>query len=327
MSLYQDGSGLPSKNHYTEEDTLRKYESAIYESLTAVFGEKDKHKFKSYADKIVAFEKILKAAEMDPEDIGDETKTYPLLLRRPGLSNRYNPVAVSNLTATVPYVSFETIIENLTEKRLPKSVLLTSPPYLEAVNNLLEKTPKETIQAYLLWTTIRNFIGHTSASTRKAWEDFSKTLAGIDPNVKKERWKTCVREMDNTIGFLAGEFYVRKTFGGNAKERGRLTIEQIKDAFVTRFAELDWVDDETREVAVRKVKNLRVKVGYNDASPNMTDPVDLAKYFSDIWEMLTAKVLRKGPDYTKHILRELFQFRQLCRGQRICCCRRAGGQE
>jgi len=187
-------------------------------------------------------------------------------------------VAVSNLTATLPFVSFETIIENLTRKSLPRAVLLTSPPYLEAVNRLLEKTPKETIQAYLLWTTMRMYLGHTSTAVRKPWETFSKELGGIDPNVKKERWKTCVREMDNTLGFLAGEFYVRKTFAGNAKERGRLVIEQIKDAFIDRFEELEWVDTETREVAVRKVKNLRVKVGYNDASPNMTDPVDLAKY-------------------------------------------------
>ena len=76
MSLYQHGSGLPSKNHYTEEDTLRKYEKAISESFTTVFGEKDSEKFKSYAGKIVAFEKVLKASEMDPEDIQDETKTY-----------------------------------------------------------------------------------------------------------------------------------------------------------------------------------------------------------------------------------------------------------
>jgi endothelin-converting enzyme len=169
--------------------------------------------------------------------------------------------------------------------------LLTSPSYLEAVNNLLKKTPKETVQAYLLWTTMRTFIGHTDSKTRKAYEDFAKVLAGIDPNVKKDRWKTCVREMDETLGFLAGEFYVRKTFGGNAKERGRLVIEQIKEAFVERFGELEWVDEETREVAVRKVKNLRVKVGYNDASPNMTDPVDLAKYSLSI--RTDAQVLRK----------------------------------
>ena len=75
MSLYQDGSGLPSKNHYTDEDILRKYENAIYESFTNVFGEDDSKKFKKYAEKIVAFEKVLKAAEMDPEDIQDETKT------------------------------------------------------------------------------------------------------------------------------------------------------------------------------------------------------------------------------------------------------------
>jgi len=124
---------------------------------------------------------------------------------------------------------------------------------------------------------MRKYLTHTSHDIRKPWEDFSKLLAGIDPNVKKERWKTCVGEMDNTVGFLAGAFYVRKTFGADAKARGRLMIEQIKDAFIERFDDLEWVDDDTREVAVRKVKNLRVKVGYNDASPNISDPLDLAK--------------------------------------------------
>jgi endothelin-converting enzyme len=193
------------------------------------------------------------------------------------LTSRYHLVSVSNLTETLPYVSFGTLIENLTQRPIPKAVLLTSPTYLEAVKRLLDTTPKGAVQAYLLWTTIREYVAHTSLVVRKPYEDFSKQLAGIDPNAKKERWKTCVAEMDHTLGFLAGEFYVRKVFGGNAKERGRLVIEQIKDAFIDRFAELDWVDEKTREVAVRKVKNLRVKVGYNDASPNMTDPVDLAR--------------------------------------------------
>jgi endothelin-converting enzyme len=126
--------------------------------------------------------------------------------------------------------------------------------------------------------TMLTYLPHTARDIRKPWEDFSKVLVGIDPNVKKDRWKTCVREMDNSLGFLAGEFYVRKRFGGDAKARGRLMIEQIKDAFIERFDDLKWVDDETKEVAIRKVKNLRVKVGYNDASPNISDPVDLAKY-------------------------------------------------
>ena len=75
MAVYQDGSGLPSKNHYTEEDTLRKYEKAIHESFATVFGEEIGNKFQEHAKKIVEFEKVLKAAEMDPEDIQDETKT------------------------------------------------------------------------------------------------------------------------------------------------------------------------------------------------------------------------------------------------------------
>jgi predicted metalloendopeptidase len=76
MSLYQGGCGLPSKNHYTDEDTLKKYENAISESFATVFEESDAKVFKTYAKEIVEFEKSLKAAEMDPEDIQDETKTY-----------------------------------------------------------------------------------------------------------------------------------------------------------------------------------------------------------------------------------------------------------
>jgi hypothetical protein len=75
MSLYQSGSGLQSKNHYTDDDTLREYENAIRDSFVAVFGEKDGKQFKKSVTEIVAFEKELKNAEMDPEDIQDETKT------------------------------------------------------------------------------------------------------------------------------------------------------------------------------------------------------------------------------------------------------------
>ena len=75
MSLYQSGSGLPSKNHYTDEAILRDYENVISDSFATVFGEHENERFKSFASKIVNFEKALKAAEMDPEDIQDETKT------------------------------------------------------------------------------------------------------------------------------------------------------------------------------------------------------------------------------------------------------------
>jgi len=61
-------------------------------------------------------------------------------------------------------------------------------------------------------------------------------------------------------------------------ERGTHLVENIRAAFIEIFGELDWFDHDTKEAAIKKVKNLRVKVGYNDASPNMTDPVDLARY-------------------------------------------------
>jgi len=87
---------------------------------------------------------------------------------------RYNRVPISDLTKILPYVSFETVILGLTGKPLSDSVLLRSPNYLAAVNGILEKKSNEVIQAYLTWTTMRYFIGHTDAATR---EDFVNKCA------------------------------------------------------------------------------------------------------------------------------------------------------
>jgi hypothetical protein len=75
ISLYQDGSGLPTKNDYTDDDLLPKYRTAILESFIAVFGDVETEKFRNLSAEVVVFEKELKAAELDPEDMWDETLT------------------------------------------------------------------------------------------------------------------------------------------------------------------------------------------------------------------------------------------------------------
>jgi predicted metalloendopeptidase len=78
ISLYQDGSGLPTKNDYTDGDLLLKYRTAIFKSFIAVFGDSEAEKFKSLSGEVVEFEKELKATELDPEDEWDETITCSL---------------------------------------------------------------------------------------------------------------------------------------------------------------------------------------------------------------------------------------------------------
>lgn len=77
-SLYQDGSGLPTKNDYTDDDLLLKYRTAIFKSFIAVFGESEANKFKSLSGEVVEFEKELKTAELAPQDEWDETITCSL---------------------------------------------------------------------------------------------------------------------------------------------------------------------------------------------------------------------------------------------------------
>lgn len=122
---------------------------------------------------------------------------------------------------------------------------------------------------------MRHFIHHTSTKTRKSWEEFSSFLDGIDPNAKKDRWKICVSEIEKTLPFLAAEFYMRENFSGDVKHRGTLFVEQIRDAFIERLMEVDWIDKDTREIAINKAKHIHIKMGSDE---RFADPFNLAKY-------------------------------------------------
>ena len=69
---------------------------------------------------------------------------------------------------------------------------------------------------------------------------------------------------------------------GQSKEMADQIIVSLKDAFIKRLPQLDWLDEETREKAIEKVNRIIQKIGYPVESPDTMSPQSLAEYYGKI---------------------------------------------
>ena len=73
-----------------------------------------------------------------------------------------------------------------------------------------------------------------------------------------------VRGFNLPLGEAVGHLYVERHFTPEAKAAIAKLVENLRAAYRVRIAKLSWMTDETKQVALRKLDTIRVKIGYPD---------------------------------------------------------------
>ncbi|KAI8083066.1 uncharacterized protein BX664DRAFT_267384 [Halteromyces radiatus] len=197
----------------------------------------------------------------------------------------YNPRTLSQLSKISPQIDWDLLISHLQPSSSPHqdSIIVTSPTYLANLSSqVLEPSSPDTLLTYLIWRTINVYVDALGEDLRKPSDKLMAKIQGRNAKVTEPRWETCLQQVDNSLGFMAGRLFVQEKFGGNAKERADDFIDSIKQVFLERLPELNWLDDTTREKAVEKVNKLISKIGYPTKTPNVMSPVSLSEYYSGL---------------------------------------------
>lgn len=103
-----------------------------------------------------------------------------------------------------------------------------------------------------------------------------------DADSEPERWRTCVSHVDEGLGWILSRFFVEKAFSADAKKFGDEIVSDIKDLFIQKLKDTDWMDEETTSKAIDKVHNIVQKIGYPTESPNIMDPESLAAFYETV---------------------------------------------
>src|SRR5207237_1393808 len=91
---------------------------------------------------------------------------------------------------------------------------------------------------------------------------FGKTLTGAQQ--LKPRWKRVVAKTDEELGESLGKLYVADYFPPEAKARALDLVNNLREALGDRIKTLDWMDDATKQEALKKLAAFTVKIGYPD---------------------------------------------------------------
>ncbi|KAL2706048.1 hypothetical protein AAEP93_001298 [Penicillium crustosum] len=258
--------GLPAREYYNNTKTVAEYTAVLKHVVQGLVGDG----FDKTAEDVVAFEKKLADVTPDTQTQEDVTKYY-------------NPLSVKETEALVPEISFSDFISSLAPHDYKGDRLIVgSPSYMKALSVLLKDTPRETILLFLQWKLIQAFAGVIEDASIEPLRRFENELAGKEPQAKQERWRKCLRHLDEGLEWSLSRFYVLDAFSEDSKKLGDQIVSDIKERFIFTLDQTNWMSPDVRKLGIEKVGNIIQKIGFPTKSPNVLDPEDVNKFYREL---------------------------------------------
>ena len=108
-----------------------------------------------------------------------------------------------------------------------KSLNVSSPGFVKAVNAEVEAEPLPALRSYLRWRTVHGAAEFLSQPfIDENFNFFQMTLAG--QKEQQPRWKRCTRLTDRAMGEAVGQDWVKKNFPPEAKANMEQLVAALK---------------------------------------------------------------------------------------------------
>lgn len=254
------GLGLPDRDYYLDEDEKSKeireqYKAHIVKMMAYFGGTEEDSKVK--AERILNLETQLAEPRLDK-------------VARRDFRNYNNRYAVKDLGKVAKNINLQTYMTDLGIEKLPDTVLVMEPKYMQALDKMIAKTPLEDLKTLMTWSTINDAANQLSTEIATTnWEFYSKTLSGA--KAQRPLDERALAVVNGSIGEAVGKLYVDQKFPPEAKEKAENMVGNVITAFKNRIENLEWMQDSTKTKAVEKLDKFTVKIGYPDEFKNYSD--------------------------------------------------------
>ena len=248
----QGGLGMPDRDYYTKQDAdmkekRQKYVAHVTKMLT-LLGELAE-KAAEDAKKIMALETKLAEASRTRVQLRDPIKNY-------------NKMGVQQLQDLTPDWNWSDYFKTI-DLVAPGDINVRQPEFFKAANDLFKATSMEDWKAYLRWHLIDATAPHLSKDFVDENFNFNERVLRGTEQIKP-RWKRVIMSEDGDIGEALGKLYVAFYFPPEAKARALELVNNLKEALADRIKTLEWMDEPTKQEALKKLAAFTVKIGYPD---------------------------------------------------------------
>ena len=256
LNLFQSGLGMPEKDYYLKDDDrskkLRDEYMKFMSKLFTLMGN-DEMAAMNTARKIMDIETRLAKNSMSRVDMRQAEATY-------------HSMKLDELKALMPDFSWDILFNELglTDNSVfDNGIIVGQPEFMKEVNRMLTDVSIDDWKNYLKWNLIRNSADYLSSDFTNADFDFySKTLRGVEK--RQPKWKESLNFVENAMGEPLGQLFVEQKFTPETKAKALEMVNNVKQSFGDRLMKNEWMSEETKKHALKKLSTFVVKIGYTD---------------------------------------------------------------
>nr|MBD5377393.1 M13 family metallopeptidase [Bacteroides sp.] len=252
MYVSAPGTFLGDRDYYLANDKHNKEVREAYKKLivaqmqNAGYSKKDANRIMKNVMKIETL-------------IADSTWTREESRNIPAM---YNPRSFQWLKENYSNLPWDRFFIETMGIESPEEVIVTELNTVAQGNNLYAQLTDREKKDLYLWEIVSGAQGQLSDKFSDTAFEFSKVLSGVKE--QRPRWKRALRATESAMGEAIGELYVEKYFPQSSKEYMVGLVENLRTSLGKHIINLDWMSDETKLNAIKKLNAFTVKIGYPD---------------------------------------------------------------
>jgi putative endopeptidase len=174
----------------------------------------------------------------------------------------------------------------------PGDINVAQPEFYKEVARMTTSVPIGDWKTYLRWQLVNAQASRLSSAFVNQNFNFNGRIIRGTKELQP-RWKRILTATDTSIGEALGQLYVERNFSPLAKAKAQALIANLKAALRDRLKVLDWISENTRQQALKKLDAIAVKVGYPDK-----------------WRDYSALEIDNGPYILNAMRADAFEFRR-----------------
>lgn len=252
---------LPDTSYYQDEKTKEQLIGLWTQSTTDVlkeYGLSDKDIKKLITDTL-KFDSLLVPVTKSSIEQADYVKNY-------------NPLTKDKVNEKGLNINLINKAEELVNEDVDKLVFLN----LEVLNKFNEIFNDDNFKIIKSWMTVNTYLSYTGEfheKLRVLGGVFHRTLSGTKEAQNKE--KAAFYKAYNYFNQIVGLYYGKNYFGEEAKIDVETMVYEMIDIYKQRIKLNDWLKEETKEKAIKKLNTLTVLVGFPDELPKYYDLMEV----------------------------------------------------
>lgn len=251
ISIGVGGLGLPDKDFYLSSDarfvTIR---AAYLKHIAAMLGHLGLKDTETRAQAILDLETRMAGHHWDRAQLRDRDRTYNLM-------------SFADLQKDYAGYDWAAHFRAQGIAKPSEDVNVSTPSALTPVLEVIADTPVATWQDYLRFHAIDNHAPLLSSELDAASFAFNGTVLQ-GQKAQRELWKRGVAMVGGMggLGDAVGQLYVERHFKPEAKAAMEDLVENLRKALKQNIEGLDWMGEETKTEAYRKLTTFNPKIGY-----------------------------------------------------------------